>query len=435
MSNRYWKRRWLALFSTISFTLCLCLNHLPSTNFPLQIGEIVNAQNSNTSQLVQQGIDSYKSGDFPIAIDRWHQALKEYQNPINQAIIIENLARAYPQIGQTEKAISHWEQVISLYQQLKKSQQPDDKIKTEQKISRAKTELAQIYSSIGQPKKAIMLLCSPQENDINETCTKNGILQNPEIIKDTNLEIAILGTLGDAYRLTGRNEQATKHLTIGLEIAKKLNNNNYITSLNNSLGNVYSSSAALNYRRASSTLGNTDKFKQDGDNDAKQAIKFLQASQINAHNQQDKPGEIQAIVSLVRLYRNIEEIKESLESNNQSDKILNSQKAGNLLQEATNLLKYLPKNRAQVYDIINLISLQKPKTRGCVPQDFSQSAEKLLNDAIDIAQNLKDSRAESFALGEQGHIYECRDDYPKAIEITEKAEIAAEKGLKSLEDV
>ncbi|MFB2769984.1 tetratricopeptide repeat protein [Pelatocladus sp. BLCC-F211] len=257
MSSRYQKHRLIALFCVIGFTLSLWLGQLSSTNLQVQIGEVATAQNSNPSQLVQKGIDSYRLGNFQQAIDLWNEALKFYknnQNPVSEAIVRENLARAYPQIGQTEAAITNWEQVISLYRKLQSTQH------REEKIARATTELAQVYSSIGQPKKAIAFLCNPEENENNEdkkkqnnnnkNCTKNSVLQFArDNIKDTNLEVAILGTLGDAYRLTGTDdyEKAIYYLESGLKKAKEKEKKNpvYFTSLNNSLGNAYLQKALL----------------------------------------------------------------------------------------------------------------------------------------------------------------------------------------------
>ncbi|MBD2207859.1 CHAT domain-containing protein [Calothrix sp. FACHB-1219] len=403
----------------------------------MQIGEIATAQNSNPSQLVQKGIDSYRLGNFQQAIDLWNEALQFYknnQNPVSEAIVRENLARAYPQIGQTEAAIKNWEQVISLYRELQSTQH------REEKIARATTELAQVYSSIGQPKKAIALLCNPEENDNNknqqekdnnnEDCPKNSVLQFARV-KDTNLEVAILGTLGDAYRLTGTDdyEKAIGYLESGLKKAQENKNLVYLTSLHNSLGNAYLQKALLNHRRVLIKIGsseNTQKFEKYANENIRNAHFHLHQSLIAAQKRSDKISEIKAIESLGRLYKNLEDFQKIIDADSPLNKINPTQEVTKLLEQANNILKDLPQNRERVYTTINLINLRKSTTKGCIESDFERQAKEMLDDAINIAQTLKDSRAESFALGEKGHIYECRQEYENAIAFTEKARAAAE---------
>ncbi|HAA31599.1 MAG TPA: hypothetical protein DCE56_32725 [Cyanobacteria bacterium UBA8553] len=44
--------------------------------------------------------------------------------------------------------------------------------------------------------------------------------------------------------------------------------------------------------------------------------------------------------------------------------------------------------------------------------------------AVAIAQRLQDREAQSFAKGRLGHVYECRQDYQQAIDLTQQALIA-----------
>lgn len=89
MLNRYRTHQFsfLVVLCLISFTCSLWLG--------LQISSVVNAQSPNANQLVQQGIERYQAVD------------------LKGAIVRENLARAYLQLGQPEQAISYWNQVIS----------------------------------------------------------------------------------------------------------------------------------------------------------------------------------------------------------------------------------------------------------------------------------------------------------------------------------
>ncbi|NJL20955.1 MAG: hypothetical protein HC895_09250 [Leptolyngbyaceae cyanobacterium SM1_3_5] len=67
----------------------------------------------------------------------------------------------------------------------------------------------------------------------------------------------------------------------------------------------------------------------------------------------------------------------------------------------------------------------------CVSQTISPQAEQLLQQAIDAAQPIGDRRSESFALGELGHLYECQQNYGRALELTREAELAADQALQA----
>ncbi|MHC5830123.1 MAG: CHAT domain-containing protein, partial [Nostoc sp.] len=108
------------------------------------------------------------------------------------------------------------------------------------------------------------------------------------------------------------------------------------------------------------------------------------------------------------------------------------------LQQAINLLERLPENRRRVYAAIDLVHLLEPITSeaksfriSCLKPDTLVKATTLLNQAVTIAHRIEDFRAESFALGEIGHIYECRQEYAKALETTNQARLAAQQGLKA----
>ncbi|MFB2894662.1 hypothetical protein ACE1CI_17275, partial [Aerosakkonemataceae cyanobacterium BLCC-F50] len=95
----------------------LCLKHLSILflgslilslslgNFSWIIGQVewgkpVVAQSVDAKQQVQRGVELYQRGEIAAAIAQWETALKLYQSSNDrseQAIVLENLARAYPQ--------------------------------------------------------------------------------------------------------------------------------------------------------------------------------------------------------------------------------------------------------------------------------------------------------------------------------------------------
>lgn len=418
MKNKHRKTRISRIFTILflcSLTFCLSLSHIPFTNYSLTTA--VNAQTTNAELLVNQGVKYYSNGDYQIAIKQWLEALKIYETNkslSNEVIVRENLARTYPQVGQISEAVKQWEKVTSIYRQLKNANG----------VGLSLAEQAQLYSNLGQPRKAIAILCSPDNNSI---CTENSVLQIARNLKNSSLEAVALGSLGDAHRLTGDYDKAIANLKLSLEIAQKLKNQDYIISATNSLGNAYNSQALLNYRRADLASESADNVnapqqfitaakKQDA-----QALSYLNQSLNLARNQKDYQAQIQALRSIIPIYYRT-----------------NNTTAVTNLQQAIKLLEYLPQNRERLYATIDLAHLlQNKATDGrinafeCKNLDYSLASESLLKNAVNISNQIGDLRGKSFALGQLGHIYECQKQYDKALEITQKARLAAEEGLQA----
>ena len=97
------------------------------------------------------------------------------------------------------------------------------------------------------------------------------------------------------------------------------------------------------------------------------------------------------------------------------------------LQEALALLPTLPQTQEKVYAAIDLAMLQSDSSPKCSKPEHHEAAIALLGQAVSIAQNIEDNRALSFALGELGHVYECRQDYAQALKLTQRARWTAEQ--------
>ena len=126
------KQRLLSVLFLMTLILCLGLSQ-------------VSAQ--VTSSLTQQGLERYQRGDFQGAIVVWNHALK--QNPKDEVVLLKYLARVYSKVGQFEKTIASLNPVIANYQK------NGDRVQLERML----TEQAQAYSSLGQQRKAIVILC------------------------------------------------------------------------------------------------------------------------------------------------------------------------------------------------------------------------------------------------------------------------------------
>ena len=407
-------RRFLVVLFLGSLTLCLCLGHVSLTAWQVGLGEVATAQSPNASQLVQQGVARYQAGDIQGAISQWQTALSAYKKTksrANEVIVLENLARAYQQIGQSDRAISNWEQAIAAYRHLGNLQQ----------VGRMLTEKAQSYSSLGQSRRAIAVLCGAVGK---QACVKDSALQIARAQKDRALEAAALGSLGDAYRLRGEYKQAIAHLQASLKIADEIHNSAYRSSALNSLGNNYISLAQVNYRRVHSAeqRGDSveaDKLRQKALNYDLEALKYFQDSRELARTQSDLQGQMRTLLNSIPPYYRTQASTSAVEAR----------------QQAQSLLERLPDSQDKVYAAIDLAHLLQPVTlfedssNQCLKPESESEAAELLKQAVSIAQRIQDRRSESFALGELGHIYECRNDLSRALDLTKQAQWAADQDL------
>lgn len=354
------------------------------------------------ARLVQQGIEQYQSGNFKGAIAVWQTVLTAYdKDPVNRAIVLENLARAYQQSNQNSEAIKKWEQLIKLYQQNKNAP----------KLSQALVEQAQLYSRIGQPRNAIALLCAPKDGK----CINGSAVQLAEQSQDKNIAAAALGSLGDAYRLSGSYDLAIEQLTKALDLPQ--NNLSYRISALNGIANAYLNRAKLSARRAESAKsrtqilageqplqGEASRLAQLATDDENQAIAKLNESLSLTRSQQDRQGELRSLISLIPIYQ----------KNNNPLAISTIQQAIALLDQIPE--NRTPENRVLLYATIDLARLTD-----------SAQAERLLERAIDLATTLKDDRAKSFALGELGNLYERQNQNEKALSLTRQAVLIADQ--------
>ena len=361
---------------------------------------------------VNQGVLHYQSGDYHGAIKSWTSALAFYKKTndlVNAGLVQENLARAFQQIGQLDLAIDNWQQTADLYRQL------GDHIK----VGRLLTEQAQTFSQLGHHRKAITLLCN-QKLDGND-CVKDSAIGIARSLKDAKGEVAALGSLGNAHRQRGAYEAAIIWLEKGLAIAPTLDDQPYHAAILNSLGNVHTSRALLKYRRAQSlkVIGENDQgntLEAEARTDDQAGLQYFQNSLTTPIN--EPLNQLKTLLNIIPLHYRFNENALGIEAH----------------QQARQILSALPNSRDKVFATINLANLVQPESQFdllfsqtfCPSENYDPQIKALLNNAIKTAQSLGDSRSESFALGELGHLYECRQVYSQALDLTQKARWAAE---------
>jgi len=391
----------------------------------LLFGQVVSAQTPNASLLVEQGIKDYNAGNFQNAVKHWQEALNQYKNnPSDAAVVNENLGRVYQQIGENKEAIESFSRAIRDYGAVGNIQQ----------VGRMQSELAQVYSSLGQPRKAIALLCGQlvekariSENQPSQEieCTPESAEQIATKHNDKRGKIAALGILGEVYRLIGNYDQAIQYLHATQQISPE-----YDFLVLNSLGNAYRSRAQLHELEANSAkqAGIFSKEKEFGNKSAadyNQAREYFQNSIKLAHSQKQLLAEMRGLLNLIQLGSQTSETK-----------VISDETFNNAHKDALKILKDLPDSATKVYGAIHLAYLQRhsqgtsPFTY-CPTQMLSSESEalNLLTNSVLTSNNLQDNRLQSYANGALGHFWECHQDRKKALKYTQIAIIAADKNL------
>jgi CHAT domain-containing protein/lipopolysaccharide biosynthesis regulator YciM len=393
----------------------------------LLFGQVVSAQTQNASGLVEQGIKDYDAGNFHNAVKHWQEALNQYKNnPSDATVVNENLARAYQQLGENKAAIASLSAAIRDYGAVANIQQ----------VGRMQSELAQVYSNLGQPRKAIALLCGQlvekpksYENQGSQEikCTPESAEQIATKYNDKRGKIAALGILGEAYRLIGNYHQAIKYLQAAQEISPEYN-----FLVLNSLGNAYRSRAQLhelqaNSAKQASIISKEKEFNNKSAADYNQAREYFQNSIKLAHSQKQPLAEMRGLLNLIQLGSQTTETK-----------VISDETFNNAHEDALKVLKDLPDSATKVYGAIDLAYLQRhsqgtsPFTNCPSQMVLSENeALNLLKSSILTSNNLQDNRLQSYANGALGHFWECREDRKQALKYTQAAIIAADKNLSS----
>ena len=376
-------------------------------------GKIATAQ-PESIKLVQQGVELYQQGQITAAINDWQTALKSLDDEQldSQTIVLENLARAYQQLGKSDRALLYWQQTITNYQQLGDIQQ----------LERSLTEQAQIYARLGQHQQAIALLCGTDAKN----CAADSAISMAHQQQDLLGEAAAWGSLGETYRLRGNYQQAVAYLETSLKLARQDKSQTQLEiSALNSLGNTYSSFAQIDYRRATSAQKRGEDFgssniveqlKNKGLKSDRQAVKYLSASLQLAKKSANPTSQLKAIINSLPIYYRLGD----------------NATAAQQIQQAKSILPRVAATPDKIYATINLAKLQSPKSIGshsCYAQQAKPQAQELLKQAVTQAEALGDLRSQSFAVGELGHFYECDRNYQQALKLSQSARLLAEQRL------
>lgn len=384
----------------------------------------------NPQSLIEQGKTLYNQGKFSQAVAVLKQALVVFQkeeNVLEQAMTLSNLSLAYQQLGlwkEAEQAISESLNLLQYSQNVAKStdklkviaQTLDIQGKLQLSLGRAEQALniwqqaAAIHTQVGNQTGAINSKLNQAQalqtlgfyrRSLTTLTELNQILQNQP---DSLTKAVGLRSFGDALQLVGNLQESEKVLKQSLAIAQKLQSPDQISAALFSLGN-----AARTQQK-----GNTEKTRQI----TEKALSYYQQAAAQSTSSTTK---LQAQLNQLSLI--VETINKNCSPSTSACQVRGESlpEVQKLLSQIPAQLNNLPANRTAVYARINLAqSLIKLSASG------NKQAAQLLASAAQQAKDLGDQRAEAYALGSLGSLYEQTRQVKNALEITNQSLLLAQ---------
>ncbi|MFB2839699.1 CHAT domain-containing protein [Floridanema evergladense] len=352
----------------------------------------INQQNNSKTILLEQGRMLFVNGRFAEAVTFWQQAIEELQgesDPTQLALTLNYLANAYQELGQWQQAKDAITQSLTL---LKVQSTPNilaQVLNTQGNILFAIGQTEAALSSWQQAEKAYSQ-AGDETGVIGSKINQAQALQNLGLYRRAKLNLQELNTKLQSLPDTVLKAMGLRSLGVALQVVGDLTKSQEV--LNQSLV----ISQKLNYDSETSVtllnLANT--------------LRALQKPQEALGNYQ-KAAET-ATNPLVKVAANLNELSLLVETKN-------LELAKKLVPQIEFQIEKIPPNRESIYAQVNFAhSLIKIEHN---PQVIAQ----ILATAIKNSQQLRDLRAESFARGELGKLYQKNQQWQEAQNLTKQA--------------
>lgn len=376
---------------------------------------VVNAVAQNPIQLAQQ---RYEAGQYAEALTLLRQGLQTTSDPVGQAVVLSNLALTYQQLGNWEAAQDSLDQALALLQSEDTDGAPDpvgvwaqaldvqgsldlatgeaesamesweqsarlfDQANQPYRAALSRINQAQALQTLGLYRRAIALL-----KDVY-TVLASDESNSPEMA-------AALRSLGEAQRIAGSFSQADVSLSESLAIAQSLGDSEAIAQSYLSLGNLARS------RINSRSLLGVNAVINEG---------FIQVA-LRAYEQTASASsqpmtQVQANLNRLSLLTDLERWND----------------AAQLYPQIQPRLGQLPPGRLAIFAQVNFAQsvMRLKQGQPSVAIAWSDIAQ-ILSTAYQRAIDLQDSRAQSFALGQLGEVYEQTGQGSEAQDLTRQA--------------
>jgi len=446
--------------------------HIAQTDKILHLGDNTrrlqrqpqNAKIANSPTPLEQGIAAFEAGRFADAAQLWQQAAQDYEakrDRLNQALSLSYLSLAYQNLGQVQDAEQAISQSLDLLQdqnnwesgglailgqalntqgrlQLTKGQAEaalDTWKQATDAYSRAGDETGKLGSQINQAQALQTLGLYRRAQTLLERANQQ-LQANP----DSRVKVQGLQSLGIALQELGDPKTSQTLLTQSLAIAQKLNPTPDTSAILLSLGNVardlqeddkafdYFQKAAKNATNSliqiKAQLNQLSLLINTEQEDA--AIALLPQIQVSLATLSPSRAAVYAQVnfadSLMRMSQGAEE-QGSREAGEQERQFVGAGLTDNLTPETDNLTKpALVSNPGSAKALTTNGSAKALTTNGSAKALTTNGAiAQLLAKAIQQARQIQDAKAESYAIGQLGKLYEQKQQLAEAQKLTQQA--------------
>jgi CHAT domain-containing protein len=371
-----------------------------------------------TSRLALEGRELYAAGRFSQAVQVWQQVAQAYQKQrdvLSQAMALSNLSLAYQQLGQWNRALDASAESLNLlgYPEQKRAGNAGEaggEIQNLEVLAQALNTQGSLQLALGQAEQAIAtwqqatatytkagdragitgsLINQAQALQVlglyrRALMTLGQVNQQLQDQPASALKVSGLRSLGNALQVAGALNQSQQVLHKGLALAQQLQLSPDISDILLSLGNVV-------------------RAQQD----TKAALNFYQQAAASTDPR-------------IRTKAQLNQLSLLLETGQLSD-------ANELLPQIQSQIAKLPPSRAAVYVRINFAqSLMQPKRTATAAPPTQTHIAQLLATAVQQAKSIKDQRAEAYALGYLGKLYEQNQQLGNAQDLTQQALMLAQ---------
>ncbi len=393
--------------------------HYSLTNFPEELAgkelkskQLTNnliAQNPSTLSQLEQGRTFYKAGRIAEAAAVWKQAAQGYDalgEPLNQALCLSYLASAYQDLGQLQDA----QQAISRSLELittNKQQTTNNK----QILAQALNTQGSLQLAMGQTEAALNTW-KQAENVYADAGDKAGMLgsqinqaqalQTLGLYRQAQTTLEQVNEKLQAQPNSLLKASGLQSLGVALQVVGDLQKSQAV--LEQSLAITQSVDSSSDTSSILFSLGNTVRALQDYE----KALELYQKAATTAANPTTKvEAQLNQLSLLVQLKK--------------------WAAAQALLPQIQSNLTNLPPSRATIYAQVNLAE-NLMKWSGVSSQESAVSSNQqqadlaeVLAKAVQQARILKDPRAESYALGQLGKLYQHTQQWSEAQSLTQEA--------------